>query len=163
MLSTSRGTEPRRERDSGRPSSGSGTTGNSSLAPLVCQALLMFSLAYCAWRAWFGAPLTSTQRVPRPFPSYGWWLLSALGVFAGALGILGYWPIRCSGCLACGGLSSAQIRASPSDQLGRSKARTLRVRRAAAGPIFLRRSRALRARASNSRLALRVLEKPVAR
>ena len=51
------------------------------------QALLMFSLAYCAWRAWFGAPLTSTQRVPRPVPSYGWWLLSAFGVGAAALAI----------------------------------------------------------------------------
>src|SRR5271166_5846754 len=30
------------------------------------QALLILSLAYCAWRAWFGARLTSTQRVPRP-------------------------------------------------------------------------------------------------
>jgi fucose 4-O-acetylase-like acetyltransferase len=34
------------------------------------QALLIFSLAYCAWRAWFGAPLTCTQREPRPIPSY---------------------------------------------------------------------------------------------
>jgi len=51
------------------------------------QALLMFSLAYCAWRAWFGAPLTSTQRAPRPVPSYGWWLLSAVGVAAAALAI----------------------------------------------------------------------------
>jgi hypothetical protein len=48
------------------------------------QALLMFSLAYCAWRAWFDAPLTSTQRAPRPVPSYGWWLLSAVGVAAAA-------------------------------------------------------------------------------
>jgi fucose 4-O-acetylase-like acetyltransferase len=31
------------------------------------QALLMFSLAYCAWRAWFDAPLTGTQRAPSPF------------------------------------------------------------------------------------------------
>ena len=51
------------------------------------QALLMFSLAYCAWRAWFGAPLTSTQRAPRAVPSYGWWLLSAVGVAAAALAI----------------------------------------------------------------------------
>jgi fucose 4-O-acetylase-like acetyltransferase len=51
------------------------------------QALLMFSLAYCAWRAWFGAPLTSAQRAPRPVPSYGWWLVSALGVGAAALAI----------------------------------------------------------------------------
>ena len=51
------------------------------------QALLMFDLAYCTWRAWFGAPLTSAQRVPRPVPSYGWWLLSAAGVGAAALAI----------------------------------------------------------------------------
>jgi peptidoglycan/LPS O-acetylase OafA/YrhL len=51
------------------------------------QALLMFSLAYCAWRVWFGAPLTSAQRAPRAVPSYGWWLLSALGVGAAALAI----------------------------------------------------------------------------
>jgi peptidoglycan/LPS O-acetylase OafA/YrhL len=57
------------------------------------QALLMFSLAYCAWRAWFGAPLTSTQRVPRPVPSYGWWLLSAFGVGAAALAIRQVVPV----------------------------------------------------------------------
>jgi peptidoglycan/LPS O-acetylase OafA/YrhL len=51
------------------------------------QALLMFSLAYCAWRAWFGAPLSGAQRAPRPIPSYGWWLLSAFGVGAAALAI----------------------------------------------------------------------------
>ena len=51
------------------------------------QALLMFSLAYCAWRAWFRAPLTNAQRAPRPIPSSGWWLLSAAGVGAAALAI----------------------------------------------------------------------------
>jgi peptidoglycan/LPS O-acetylase OafA/YrhL len=51
------------------------------------QALLMFSLAYCAWRAWFGARLSGAQRAPRPIPSYGWWLLSAFGVGAAALAI----------------------------------------------------------------------------
>jgi fucose 4-O-acetylase-like acetyltransferase len=51
------------------------------------QALLMFSLAYCAWRAWLGAPLMNAQRAPRPIPSYGWWLLSAVGVAAAALAI----------------------------------------------------------------------------
>jgi hypothetical protein len=51
------------------------------------QALLMFSLAYCAWRAWFGTLLTSTQRAPRPVPSYGWWFVSAVGVGAAALAI----------------------------------------------------------------------------
>lgn len=57
------------------------------------QALLIFSLAYCAWRAWFGARLTSTQRVPRPVPGYGWWLLSALGVGAIALAIRQVVPV----------------------------------------------------------------------
>jgi fucose 4-O-acetylase-like acetyltransferase len=58
------------------------------------QALLMFSLAYGARRAWFGAPLTSAQRVPRPVPSYGWWLLSAVGVGAAALVIRQVVPTR---------------------------------------------------------------------
>ena len=49
------------------------------------QALLMFSIAYCAWRAWRGAPLITAQRAPQPVPSYAWWLLSALGVGAAAL------------------------------------------------------------------------------
>ena len=57
------------------------------------QALLIFSLAYCAWRAWFGARLTSTQRVTRPVPGYGWWLLSALGVGAIALAIRQVVPV----------------------------------------------------------------------
>jgi fucose 4-O-acetylase-like acetyltransferase len=50
------------------------------------QALLIFSLAYCAWRALFGPSLTA-QRVSRPVPGTGWWLLSALGVGAAALAI----------------------------------------------------------------------------
>jgi len=57
------------------------------------QALLMFSLAYCAWRAWFGSPLISVQRVPRPIPSYAWWLLSAVGVGAAALAIRQVVPV----------------------------------------------------------------------
>ena len=57
------------------------------------QALLIFSVAYCAWRVWFGAPLISAQRVPRPIPSYAWWLLSALGVGAGALAIRQVIPV----------------------------------------------------------------------
>ena len=60
------------------------------------QALLMFSLAYCVWRAWFGARLTSAQRAPRPIPSYGWWLLSAAAVFAAALGIRQVVPVGVS-------------------------------------------------------------------
>jgi peptidoglycan/LPS O-acetylase OafA/YrhL len=57
------------------------------------QALLMFSLAYCAWRAWFGAPLTSAQRAPRAVPGSGWWLLSAMGVGAAALAIRQVVPV----------------------------------------------------------------------
>ena len=57
------------------------------------QALLMFSLTYCAWRARFGSPLTGAQRAPRPIPSYGWWLLSAFGVGAAALGIRQVVPV----------------------------------------------------------------------
>jgi fucose 4-O-acetylase-like acetyltransferase len=56
-------------------------------------ALLIFSLAYCAWRAWFGAPLTSAQRAPQPVPSYSRWLPSALGVGAAALAIRQVVPI----------------------------------------------------------------------
>lgn len=51
------------------------------------QALLIFSLAYCAWRTTFGSPLASAQRVPKPIPGHGIWLLAALGVGAAALAI----------------------------------------------------------------------------
>jgi peptidoglycan/LPS O-acetylase OafA/YrhL len=51
------------------------------------QALLIFSLAYCAWRAIAGSPLASAERTPTPVPAYRWWLLSALGVGAPALAI----------------------------------------------------------------------------
>ncbi len=51
------------------------------------QALLLFSLGYCAWRAILGGPLEQTERTARPVPSYRWWLVSALGVGAAALAI----------------------------------------------------------------------------
>jgi len=56
------------------------------------QALLIFSLAYCAWRAAAGAPLTRTERTPTPVPAYRWWLLSALAVGAAALAIRQFVP-----------------------------------------------------------------------
>src|SRR5580692_8709390 len=42
------------------------------------QALLIFSLVYCVWRAVAGAPLAQAQRAPRPVPARLWWALSAL-------------------------------------------------------------------------------------
>jgi peptidoglycan/LPS O-acetylase OafA/YrhL len=51
------------------------------------QALLIFSIGYCAWRALAGAPLTKRARTARPVPPGAWWIISALAVGAGALGI----------------------------------------------------------------------------
>lgn len=51
------------------------------------EALLLFSLGYCAWRAAWGSPLEQSERSPRPVPSYLWWLASALGVAVAALAI----------------------------------------------------------------------------
>ncbi|MGD0787424.1 MAG: acyltransferase family protein [Terracidiphilus sp.] len=57
------------------------------------EALLIFSLAYCAWRAIAGAPLAQTQRTPKPVPAYRWWLVSAVGVAAAALAIRQFIPV----------------------------------------------------------------------
>jgi peptidoglycan/LPS O-acetylase OafA/YrhL len=57
------------------------------------QALLIFSLAYCAWRAAFGSPLTGTQRSPRPVLAYRWWLISAFATAAAALAIRQFVPV----------------------------------------------------------------------
>ena len=55
------------------------------------EALLIFSLGYCAWRAVFGAKLspslTPADRTPRPVPAARWWLLTAFGVGLAALAI----------------------------------------------------------------------------
>jgi peptidoglycan/LPS O-acetylase OafA/YrhL len=51
------------------------------------QALLMFSIGYCAWRAMAGAPLTQVVRTTKAVPSGRWWLLSAVAVGAAALAI----------------------------------------------------------------------------
>jgi fucose 4-O-acetylase-like acetyltransferase len=56
------------------------------------QALLIFSLAYCAWRATLGAPLSQSERTEKPVPSGLWWLLSALGTGAAALAIRQFVP-----------------------------------------------------------------------
>ncbi|MGA2849381.1 MAG: acyltransferase [Terracidiphilus sp.] len=57
------------------------------------QALLIFSLIYCAWRAWLGSPLNVSERKPRSVPTYRWWLASALGVGAAALAIRQFVPV----------------------------------------------------------------------
>jgi peptidoglycan/LPS O-acetylase OafA/YrhL len=51
------------------------------------QALLMFSLGYCAWRAALGSPLSNSERNPISIPTFRWWLFSAFGVGAVALAI----------------------------------------------------------------------------
>ncbi len=56
------------------------------------QALLIFSLAYCAWRAVFGAALSQTERTPSPVPAYRWWLASSIGVGVAALAIRQFVP-----------------------------------------------------------------------
>ena len=49
------------------------------------QALLMFSLAYCVYRAASRSSLTNSARTPHPVPSYARWLLSAILVSAASL------------------------------------------------------------------------------
>jgi peptidoglycan/LPS O-acetylase OafA/YrhL len=57
------------------------------------QALLIFILVYCAWRASFGLPLSHTERAPKTVPAGVWWLLSALLVGAAALVIRQFIPV----------------------------------------------------------------------
>jgi fucose 4-O-acetylase-like acetyltransferase len=62
------------------------------------QALLIFSLGYCLWRAaWVkagrGATLGQAERKARPVPSGWWWLLSALAVGAASLEIRQFVPV----------------------------------------------------------------------
>jgi peptidoglycan/LPS O-acetylase OafA/YrhL len=57
------------------------------------QALLMFILAYCGWRAALRKPLACTERTPRPVPAWRWWLVSAIAVGAAALTIRQFVPV----------------------------------------------------------------------
>ena len=50
------------------------------------QALLIFSLAYCGWRALTRSAI-GPRATPRPTPGHLWWLASAVGVGAVALAI----------------------------------------------------------------------------
>jgi peptidoglycan/LPS O-acetylase OafA/YrhL len=56
------------------------------------QALLIFSMAYCAWRAAFASSLAQSQRTPSPVPSYTTWLLSAVLVGVASLAIRQFVP-----------------------------------------------------------------------
>jgi peptidoglycan/LPS O-acetylase OafA/YrhL len=56
------------------------------------QALLIFSLAYCAYRAAFGSSLAHSARTPHQVPSYVRWLLSAIVVGAASLAIRQFVP-----------------------------------------------------------------------
>jgi peptidoglycan/LPS O-acetylase OafA/YrhL len=57
------------------------------------QALLIFSLAYMAWRAIFGSSLKDAKQLLRPVPAFGSWLLSALATGLGALLIRQFIPV----------------------------------------------------------------------
>jgi len=56
------------------------------------QALLIFSLGYCAWRAVAGSPLAQSQRTPKPVPAGRWWMMSALATGVAALAIRQFVP-----------------------------------------------------------------------
>jgi peptidoglycan/LPS O-acetylase OafA/YrhL len=57
------------------------------------EALLIFCLAYCAWRAMFGAPLMNAERTPQAVPSAATCLLSALLTGIGAFAIRQFIPV----------------------------------------------------------------------
>ena len=56
------------------------------------EALLIFSLGYCLWRALFGAPLSTARRTPKPVPAYHWWLLCAIATTLGSVAIRQFVP-----------------------------------------------------------------------
>ena len=57
------------------------------------QALLMFCLGYCAWRAALGSPPAQSARTPRSVPTYWKWLFSAIIVGAASLAIRQFVPV----------------------------------------------------------------------
>jgi peptidoglycan/LPS O-acetylase OafA/YrhL len=58
------------------------------------EALLIFDLGYCGWRAAFGpSPGDTRRRKLRPVPGPGMWLLSALATGAAALAIRQFVPV----------------------------------------------------------------------
>ena len=67
-----------------------GTIGNGPL--WFAQALIIFSLAYCAWRMAFGSSLLQSARTSHPIPTYARWLISAVLVGAASLLIRQFVP-----------------------------------------------------------------------
>src|SRR5208337_4323142 len=57
------------------------------------QALLIFSLTYCAWRALNGTKLSDSARTLKPVPAGRWWLASALGTGIVALALRQLVPV----------------------------------------------------------------------
>jgi peptidoglycan/LPS O-acetylase OafA/YrhL len=57
------------------------------------EALLLFTVGYCAWRAVAGRALADAAREPRPTPGFLWQLISALAVGAAAVGIRQFVPV----------------------------------------------------------------------
>lgn len=57
------------------------------------QALLIFSLAYCLWRALRGPALSAASREPRPLPATGKWFLAALGIAIANVAIRQFVPV----------------------------------------------------------------------
>ncbi len=57
------------------------------------QALLIFSLLYCIWRAALRKPLAGAERTLRPVPARRWWVGSAIVVGAAALAIRQFVPV----------------------------------------------------------------------
>lgn len=57
------------------------------------QALLIFSLAYCGWRALIGPALAKIELTRAPMPSQRWWLLSALATGAATIAIRQLVPV----------------------------------------------------------------------
>ena len=57
------------------------------------QALLMFIVGYCAWRALAGSPLKHALRTTSPVPSARWWFATAVAVGFAALAIRQFVPV----------------------------------------------------------------------
>jgi len=57
------------------------------------QALLIFSLLYCLWRAVAGTALNGAKRDAKALPGPAVWWLSAIGVGAGAVALRQWFPV----------------------------------------------------------------------